>query len=268
MPNTLAPLEKKEAPYYYIYDRKWYHGGLPEFYDPQDIEGINTLSKHYTTIKREIMDYYSKYGEQIKPNFSPYAYGVPGWRTLNLFSYSMKYKNNCVLFPETTKIVENIPGMCGAQIAVLLPHTYIKGHFGDNSVIIRNHLGIMIPGKLPDLGLRVKNKDICWVEGSVFSFNPVHRHCAWNFTDNIRIQFQVDVLRPEYRKSRFMISGLTLAAMVTKFIATRSKLLRKSPKPLIFITHRFVGVCFAFLLWFQAKTNTNLSELFAKIKER
>ncbi|HWB63297.1 MAG TPA: aspartyl/asparaginyl beta-hydroxylase domain-containing protein [Chitinophagales bacterium] len=261
-------LTKPERPYYYIYERKWYYGSLPMFYNSDEIPGLNKLVENYDIIKGEILDYYAKYGSKIKPNFSPYAYGVPGWRTVDLYSYSIRYKNNCVFFPKTTEIVQQIPGMCGAQIAVLLPHTYIKGHFGDTSVIIRNHLGIVIPGTLPQLGLRVKNKDICWQEGKVFSFNPVHRHCAWNFTDSIRIQFQVDVLRPEYRNRRFLISGLSLASMATKFLAVKSKFLRRMPKPIVFLTHRTIGLCFAFLLWFQVKTNTNMSEFFSSIKER
>lgn len=256
-----------EPPYYYINERDWYKGNFPVFYESKDIPASAILRDNYPVIKAEIIDFFSKQGKEIKPNFTPYSYREAGWRTVNLFSYFMKYSKKCAYFPKTTKIVESIPGMSGAQIAVLYPRTRIKAHFGDSNAFVRTHIGIKIPGTLPEIGFRVKNKEVCWKEGDVFSFCAVHRHYAWNNTDEIRIMFQVDTFRPEYLSKKYTIAGNILSSMATKYMATKYRFLRKMPRSIVNVTHISIGFIFTIILLLQVKLNFNLAELFEGFKK-
>ena len=177
--------------------------------NPDRFPGTRILKNNYPAIKKEILEYYKHHSQEIKPNFTPYGYEEKGWKTVNLYSYFLKYPSVCAKFPVINEVVNSIPGMCLTQIAILDPQTRIKAHLGDTNAIVRSHLGIVIPGSLPQLGLRIRSEERCWEEGEVFSFCIVNRHCAWNLTDHYRIILMVDVIKPEFYEQRYKIAGRT-----------------------------------------------------------
>ena len=258
---------RRERPWYYVLPGRWYTGGFPQIYDPAEVPAARILKANYPVIRREVMDYFAKYGGTIEPTFTPYAYKEAGWRMLNLYSMFMRYGESCARLPETTRIVESIPGMCSAQVALLYPRTRVRPHFADTSVFVRTHIGIQIPGTLPDIGMRVKKHVMCWREGETFSFCPAHRHRTWNRTDGIRIMVQVDTLRPEFRgRLRYLIGGNVVAATATKFLATRHPRLRRVPRPLVLATHRALGLALGTFFWLQHRTRFNAADWLARLK--
>ena len=253
-PSKNKPLPKSaEKVFYYVSD-KWYKGEQPTFYDEDKLPATAILKLNFEEIKKEIETYYAKNSAELKPNFTPYSYNEQGWKTVNLYSYFLKYPENCKKFPKLDRIANQIPGMCLAQIAVLEPGTTIKSHIGDTDAIIRSHLGIKIPGTLPDCGLRIRSEDRAWKEGEVFSFCIVHRHKAWNLTDDYRIILMIDVIRDEHFEKRYWIAGKTLAVIAMKFFATKFPFLKKMPVPLTHCIHFFTGIFFWLRLRFQLLT--------------
>ncbi|MBN4062023.1 aspartyl/asparaginyl beta-hydroxylase domain-containing protein [Bacteroidales bacterium AH-315-I05] len=244
--------QKIRKPYYYLADG-WYKGAKPAFYNAHDFPAGKILEENYLVIKKEIEDYYAKHAAEIKPNFTPYGYKEKGWKTINLYSYFLKYPKNCCKFPQLDKIVNSIRGMCLTQIAVLEPGTRIKAHMGDTDAIVRSHLGITIPGKHPDLGLRILNEERGWEEGKVLSFCIVNRHYAWNYTDKVRIILMVDVIREDFFGERYRIAGKTLACIAMKLMATKIPILKKMSKPLVVVIHNLLGMIFLMRLWVQRK---------------
>ena len=158
-----------DSVYYYISDG-WYKGDAPNFYAEDEFSTGAVLEKNFLVIKNEILQFYQQHKDEIKANFTPYNYIESGWKTINLYSYFLKYPKACSHFPNLDAIVNTIPGMCLAQIAVLEPNTRIKAHIGDTDAIVRTHMGIRIPGEYPDLGLRIRNEERGWQEGKTFSF--------------------------------------------------------------------------------------------------
>ena len=237
-------------PFYYLLDG-WYKGGAPNFYDPDDYPGTKILKDNYAIIKEEIEAYYRDHRAEFKINFTPYSYEQSGWKTINLYSYFLKYPKNCRRFPKTDAIVNKIPGMCLAQVAVLEPGTKITPHFGDTNAIVRSHLGITIPGDLPELGLRIRAEERCWKEGEALSFCIVNRHCAWNLTDQHRIILMVDAFLPAYFERRYEIAGNTLAAMAMKLLATKMTVLKHVPRSFVRVLHPMIGWVFRTYLFFQ-----------------
>lgn len=236
-----------EKPYYNI-SQEWYKGIMPYFYDEKKLASTKVLKDNYNIIKKEILAYYDQHSSEINPNFTPYGYEEKGWQTVNLISYFFEYKKHSKHFPETMKALRQIPGLSMAQIAILQPGTRIKAHLGDTNAIVRNHLGIVIPGELPDLGIRIGNIDKCWEEGEVFSFCIVHRHYAWNYTDKKRIAFIVDFVRDEYHSKQHWIAARTLSVIAQKHIATKIPILKKIPVFMSRFINFFGGIFFWLVL--------------------
>lgn len=228
-------------PIFYYLSNAWYTGAEPAFYDVEKLPGTKILRENYETIRKEIVDYYESQGDRIEANFTPYAYAEKGWRTANLYSYFLRYPDVCARFPKTDAVVRQIPGMCLAQVAVLDPHTRVKAHLGDTNALIRSHLGIVVPGTLPEIGIHVGHEKRAWVEGDVFAIQIARRHYAWNDTDHHRIVLVVDVMRPEYMDRRYEIAGNALAAIAMKYCATKLPLLKRLPGPLVRAIHRVLG---------------------------
>jgi aspartyl/asparaginyl beta-hydroxylase (cupin superfamily) len=246
-----APRASSAKRVFYYVTRGWYQGDSPVFFDPALLPGTKILEDNWQIIKDEIEAYYAEHADAFQPNFTPYAYKETGWKTINLYSYFLKYNHNCEKLPRTNEIVSRIRGMSMCQIAVLDPHTRIKAHFGDTDAIIRSHLGIRIPGKLPELGLRVRRQRVTWEEGKVFAFCIAHRHYAWNYTDEPRIALVLDTFKEQYMARRYAIAGNALAAIVTKAIATRFPRTKEVPGPLVVALHRALGLGFRLALFLQ-----------------
>ncbi len=245
------PTKRSPEPVFYYVTPEWYKGSEPGFYDVEQLPGTKVLRENYAAIRREIVAFYEARGAEITANFTPYAYEEQGWRTINLYSYFLRYEENCRKFPVVDSVVRQIPGMCLAQIAVLDPKTRIKAHFGDTNVIVRSHLGIVVPGDLPDIGIQVRRERKCWQEGDVLALQIANRHYAWNFTDRHRIVLVVDTFRPEYMDRRYAIAGNVLAAIAMKWVATKVPATKRIPRWLARAIHKPLGLVFRTQLWVQ-----------------
>ena len=245
---------REEQPAYYI-SRDWPKSRQPGYFDSSQYPGTEILESNFEAIRDEILEYYRERGDEIRPNFTPYAYREEGWRTANLYSYFLRYKDNCKKFPVIDSIVRKIPNMSLCQIAVLEPNTRIKAHFGDTNGLIRSHLGILIPAGLPDLGIRVLREDQGWGEGQVFSISIAHRHYAWNNTDRHRIVLVVDVVRPELVDRKYEVASNALAVIAMKFVATKMPWLKSAPKWMTKLVQTSLAMMFRLRLWYQRMTD-------------
>lgn len=242
-PDGATPDSVFEPPAFY-FDGSWPKSTQPAFIDVSRLPGTKILQDNYEAIRDEIVAHYGERPEDFKPNFTPYAYREEGWRTVNLCSYFLEYPEACRKFPVVNRIVRTIPGMCMAQIAVLAPRTRIKAHFGDTNCTIRSHLGIVVPGDLPEIGIRVHREDRAWKEGEVFAISIARRHFAWNDTDRYRIVLVVDVIRPELAHRRYELASKALAAMAMKYVATKFPRLKGLPRGITRTIHTGASLFF------------------------
>ena len=245
---------KDESAQFYI-SSSWPKTRQPAYFDSSEYPGTQILEDNFESIRDEILDYYNHNREDFRPNFTPYAYNEAGWKTVNLYSYFLRYAGHCKKFPTVDRIVRTIPNMCLCQIAVLEPKTRIKAHFGDTNALIRSHLGILVPGDLPDIGIRVLRQNQGWAEGKVFSISIAHRHFAWNNTDKHRIVLVVDVVRPELATQKYEIAANALAVISMKFCATKLPILKGMPVWMTKGIQWGLARCFRLRLWFQRVTD-------------
>jgi beta-hydroxylase len=115
-----------------------------------------------------------------------------GWDLFGLYFFGQKHQGNCRLCPETTRVVEAIPGLMTAAFSRLEPGTHIKPHVGYTKEVLRCHLGLMVP---PDCALRVGDEVRAWQEGACMVFDDTTEHEAWNRSDQVRIVLLIDFAR-------------------------------------------------------------------------
>jgi beta-hydroxylase len=79
-------------------------------------------------------------------NFVPwpekFLYGQ-GWDVFGFYAFGQKLDKNCKLCPETTALIEQIPGLTTAGFSCLAPGTHIAAHTGYTNAVLRCHLGRM-----------------------------------------------------------------------------------------------------------------------------
>ena len=245
-----ATTVQKEPLWFYVTNR-WYSGKKPNFYDISGMHSAGILEQNYERIRVEILTFYEKDAASLKPNFTPYNYKEEGWRTINMHAFMLRYPENIKKFPVIEEVVRKIPNMVTAQVAVLSPHTRVKAHFGDSNAIVRHHLGIIIPGKYPELGFRNGREEQCWEEGKVLAICIAHRHYVWNNTDHKRIILLVDTIHPDYADKKLYICSGLLAAAVLKMIATKFTITKKTPDFIVLALHKLLTIPFMLLLWAQ-----------------
>lgn len=118
------------------------------------------------------------------------------WKTYILFGYGHKHEKSCNRCPETTRIVENIPGMKTAMFSIIGPRKHIDRHQGAYKGIIRFHLGLMVPHPNYECRISVGGETSCWEEGASLIFDDTFPHEVWNDTDEYRVVLLLDIVRP------------------------------------------------------------------------
>jgi beta-hydroxylase len=118
------------------------------------------------------------------------------WKTYFFFAFGFKATRNCERCPETTKLLEQIPGMKVAFFSILAPGKHIPEHRGKHIGVIRYHLGLMVPEPKTACRIRVNNEVAYWEEGKSLIFDDTFPHEVWNDTNGYRVVLFLDVLRP------------------------------------------------------------------------
>lgn len=170
------------------------------FLDCQQFSWIPELEENWQVIRQEL-DELLKIVELL-PNFQDISedqYSITSdnlWKTYFLYGYGFKAEKNCLRCPNTTRLIEKIPGMKTAFFSILLPHKHIPEHRGPYKGVLRYHLGLKIPQPKQACQLRVGNEIRSWQEGKSLMFDDTFPHEAWNQSNEIRVVLFIDVVRP------------------------------------------------------------------------
>ncbi|VXD10553.1 Aspartyl/asparaginyl beta-hydroxylase family protein, involved in Hassallidin biosynthesis [Planktothrix serta PCC 8927] len=162
------------------------------FSESTDFEFVATLEANWLIIRQEL--------EQLQPkNFIDWPekdiYNQ-GWEVFGLYAFGQRIEDNCRLCPQTTQLVEGIPGMMTAGFSSLAPGTYIGPHFGVTQAVLRCHLGLIVPD---ECGIRVDKETRSWQEGKCLVFDDTLEHEAWNKSGKPRVVLLIDFQRGELR---------------------------------------------------------------------
>lgn len=199
--------------WYSIYNRKAYVGPEPAFYNSDDFNWTNVLESNWLEIKDELYTYLSS-NHRLTPYFNQRMVNNPNsWKTIPLMTWGVEFHNNLSNFSHTSTILKKIPGLVSASFNLLEKKSEIKSHFGDTNAIVRVHLGLSIPDKLPEVGLKVNGISRSWEEGKVLMFCDGYEHSAWNYSNEDRYILLLDVIRPEFMHKKKLICGTVLGSL-------------------------------------------------------
>ncbi len=118
------------------------------------------------------------------------------WKTFFLYGYGFKMQSNCDLCPETTRIIESIPGMLTGFFSVLAPGKHIPPHRGPYKGLLRCHLALQVPEPSDQCWIKVGDQTANWTEGRCLVFDDTYVHQVQNNTAGTRVVLFLDVIRP------------------------------------------------------------------------
>lgn len=116
-----------------------------------------------------------------------------GWTVFGFYSFGIKLDKNCKRCPETTRVLEQIPGLVTAGFSHLKPNTHITPHTGAPEGVLRCHLGLVVP---ENSAIRVGTETRAWQEGKCMVFDDTVEHEAWNKGDKSRVVLLLDFEAP------------------------------------------------------------------------
>jgi beta-hydroxylase len=189
---------------------------LQPFYDPADFAWVAPMEANWKAIRTEL-DALLAHRDAL-PNFQDISadqYQLTDddrWKTYFFYGYGFKSEPNCARCPETTRILERIPGMETAMFSILSPRKHIPPHNGPYKGVLRYHLGLLVPEPEDQLGISVGGQKAQWREGESLVFDDTFEHFVWNDTDGTRVVLFLDVVRdlrgPMRGFNRFMIKAI------------------------------------------------------------
>ncbi|MGB3535806.1 MAG: aspartyl/asparaginyl beta-hydroxylase domain-containing protein [Microcoleaceae cyanobacterium] len=174
--------------------------GDSAFFDSQQYEWVEKLEENWQTIRQELDSLLESLN--TIPNFQDISkdqYSITQdnrWKTYFFYAYGLKAEKNCNHCPQTTQLIEQIPGMKTAFFSILLPDKQIPEHRGPYKGVLRYHLALKVPQEANKCGIKVGDETRHWQEGKSLIFDDTFPHQAWNNTEEIRVVLFLDFVRP------------------------------------------------------------------------
>lgn len=196
--------------------------GDREFFDATDFPWVGAVEADWLKVRAEL-DTLLPYAAEL-PNFQDISTDQEvltqddGWKTYFFYAYGLKMLANCRRCPETTKLLQRIPGMKTAFFSILGPRKHLPPHCGPYKGVLRLHLGLLVPEPVTMCGIRVGAQTRHWREGRVMVFDDRFEHEAWNMTDGLRAVLFVDFMRPMRFPANMLNSMLTWCIAFSPFV--------------------------------------------------
>lgn len=132
---------------------------------------------------------------EISPDQKKISHGDK-WKTFIFHGFGERNETNCRRCPETTRLLESVPGLQSAWFSILAPGFHIRAHRGVTKGIVRVHLGLIVPQQRERCVMRVLDQHLTWDEGRCLVFDDTYDHEVHNDTDEERVVLLFDFDRP------------------------------------------------------------------------
>jgi beta-hydroxylase len=175
--------------------------GRHRFFDPSAFAWIPRIEAGWTSIRDELRALLREREripsfEDIAPANTPGGVRDDKWKSYWLYAYGRKAADNCRRCPETTRLIDTIPGIKTAFFSILAPGKHIPEHTGPYAGVLRYHLGLVVPRRKEACRIRVGSELAHWEEGRSLVFDDSYPHEVRNDTDEERVVLFVDFARP------------------------------------------------------------------------
>ena len=192
------------------------------FYSLSSFPELETLETNYVNISHELNQLISNkhlgFWLNTFPDYVISESNKP-WRVYTFRFFGIKHLLNCRICPETSKLLSSIPNLISADFSCLPGNTVIKPHRGFTKMVLRVHLGLVVP---KDCGIRVGNERKKWEQGKLLIFDDSYEHEAWNNSDEDRFILMLDIANPHWDYSadeinKYKIENLSDPYMLSMF---------------------------------------------------
>lgn len=180
--------------------RRFSSVGQHPFFAPSEFHWIPRIEAGWTAIRDELRALLRDRGRI--PSLHEVSSGEAmltqddKWKTYWLYAYGRKIVENCRRCPDTTRLIETIPGMKTAFFSILAPRKHIPEHRGPYTGVLRYHLALVVPRQKEACRIRVGSDLAHWEEGQSIVFDDGYPHEVWNETDEERVVLFLDFARP------------------------------------------------------------------------
>ena len=172
-----------------------------------DTSRFDILRKNWETIRDE----YKKYPKHVEryafidPVQSTYIdTGEIPWNLIILRMYN-RDSNNVKFFPETMKLLEQVPGCSLAMISILPPGKYIPPHTGPFKGVLRYHLALETDEvHWSNCFINLDGESYAWRQGEDVLFDDTKLHWVKNDTSSQRVVLFLDIEKPGILNKLFM----------------------------------------------------------------
>ncbi|MFT3781076.1 MAG: aspartyl/asparaginyl beta-hydroxylase domain-containing protein [Nibricoccus sp.] len=174
--------------------------GNPPVYDPRQFPWVADVEREWDKIRAELAIVLQRREEL--PNFQDISTDVKSiqrdnnWKTFMFLGYGKRSEENMRRCPETTRVLQKIPGLKTAFFSILSPRKHIPAHRGPYNGVLRLHLGLLVPEPRERCRIRVASDYLVWQEGKAVVFDDSFNHEVWNDTEGVRVVLFVDFERP------------------------------------------------------------------------
>jgi aspartyl/asparaginyl beta-hydroxylase (cupin superfamily) len=171
------------------------------FYNIAEVPELKILEDNFTVILNELQNlrqssengfWLDTFPEYLHPNSKNI------WKVFTFKFFGIRHPLNCSLCPKTYEILSKIPELISADFSYLPAKTKIKPHKGFTKMVLRAHLGLVIPN---DCALRVGEETKTWQPGKMLIFDDSFEHEAWNDSNEDRFILMLDIANPKWNYS-------------------------------------------------------------------
>jgi beta-hydroxylase len=133
--------------------------------------------------------------EELSPDHDRLTSGGT-WRAFFLHGYGARCERSCARCPETTRLLDSVPGLSSAFFSILAPGSHLPRHRGPTKAIITWHLALKVPEPREKCWIEVDWKRRLWEEGQSLVFDDAQKHEVLNDTDEERVVLLLHFARP------------------------------------------------------------------------
>lgn len=188
------------------------------FYDTSEFPELSVFEKFADAIRNEFL--------QVKENSSGFWLDTfphyvdkssqNKWKVFSFRFFGIDNPLNHAMCPVTSRLIKSNDNIVSADFSYIPPHTKILPHKGFTKMVLRVHLGLIIPEG--DVGIRVGDTIKKWENGKLLILDDSFEHEAWNNTDKDRVVLMFDIVNPRWGYSAEEINRYKIENMKDEYM--------------------------------------------------
>lgn len=188
------------------------------FYESEEFPELLIFEQHFHDIKKEFLNVKEKNAGFWLNTFPHYVdkSSENKWKVFSFRFFGIDNPLNHSLCPVTSQLIKKNQNIISADFSYIPAHTKILPHKGFTKMVLRVHLGLIIPEG--DTGIKVGGITKKWKEGKLLLLDDSFEHEAWNNTSHDRVVLMFDIVNPRWEYSAEQINRYKIENMQDEYM--------------------------------------------------